>query len=447
MKMVFTNIVLKYPFLKVFFALGKDSIVYLIGMIIIGFGNFFLIPLYTHYLDLMEFGVYALVDVAILVLVTVAQLGLSVSYLKWYADLGEVQRGAILGSAITLVLLTALLCGSFFSLAVSSSLGERWLQVSDRSFAWVLFPIVGLEAVQSILLTDLRARRKSSTFIIYAVLRMLTMLGFSLWFVVVQQKGVDGVFQSRMLCDIIVVLTLLFVILRTVRLRFDISIAADMVRYGLPLTVSAVLAMTLDATGQFFVNLYGGIEQVALYSAAIKLANIFQMLVNQPFGLAWGGVMFQINRQPNARAIYSNILMYVFVITFSIALVLSLFGPALFAILVADEYASAVGVFSLILLMRSIHMMEYPLSIGIYLKGRTKSFATIYMTGWVFNILVNILLTPNYGASGAAWAGIVACTVMTGLMGWISHRHYPLHYEWRVFLIPIVLWMIFLVLS
>lgn len=428
------------PVMMALFALARDSSIYMVGTAMIGLGNFILVPLYTRYLAPAEFGVYTLVDIAVLILVTVTQLGFGVSYLKWFADIGQSRRGELLGSTLTVGALAATIGGGLLAAGVASPLGERWLQTADRNFAWMLLPMVVLENLQGLLLTDLRACRRAIAFSASAVVRLLTIVGASLWFIVVQNQGIAGVFLGRLVGDGIGVLVLANFCLRSTKPRLACSFVAPMVRYGLPLVWSALAAMVLDASGRYFLSHYNTLEQVGFYGAAIKISNIFQMLVNRPFGVAWGGLMFQIVNWPNARLVYSKILAYVFVLSLTAALILALFTPTLFAIFATDAYAPAMAVFPLILLVRAVNIMEYPTAIGIYLTGRTKWFALIYSVGLGGNLLVNCVLTPHYGMFGAAWAWLVAWIIITGLMAWMGQRYYPLRYQWKLFLIPVILW-------
>ena len=428
------------PLTAALFALVGDSLIYLVGAAMIGLGNFVLVPLYTRYLAPAEFGVYALVDVTILILVKVTQLGFGVSYLKWFADIEPSRRGELLGSTLAVGALAATIGGALLALAVASPWGERWLQTGDRGFAWTLLPLVVLENLQGLLLTDLRARRRAAAFSASAVIRVLAMVGASLWFIAVQKQGVIGVFTGRLVGDGIGVLLLAAFCLRSTTLRLVWSVVKPMVRYGLPLVWSALMAMMLDASGRYFLSHYSTLEQVGFYGVAIKIGNIFQMLVNQPFGVAWGGLMFQIVKWPNAQVVYSKILVYVFVLSLTAALILALFTPTLFAIFATAAYFPAMAVFPLILLVRAVNLMEYPTSIGIYLARRTRWFAFIYSVGLGVNLLANYVLTPSYGMFGAAWAWLVAWLAITGLMAWLGQRYYPLRYDWKLFLMPIVPW-------
>src|SRR4029077_10677355 len=77
-------------------SLLSDSAVYLMGAVLIGLGSIVLVPLYTRTLGPREFGVYALVDITVLLVVTVTTLKMDVSYLKWFADIGPSRHGILL---------------------------------------------------------------------------------------------------------------------------------------------------------------------------------------------------------------------------------------------------------------------------------------------------------------------------------------------------------------
>ncbi len=426
------------------FSLAGDTIVYLAGIVMIGLGNFVLVPLYTRYLSPAEFGVYTLVDVTILILVTVTQLGFGVSYLKWFADVEPSQRGELLGSTLSVGALAAIIGGALLALAVAGPLGERWLQTEDRSFAWTLLPLVILENLQGLLLTDLRARRRAVAFSVSASARLLAIVGASLWFIAVQKQRLIGVFTGRLVGDGIGVLMLATFCLHSTALRLEWSMVKPMARYGLPLVWSGLIWLMLDASGRYFLSHYGTLEQVGLYGAAIKISNIFQILVVQPFSTAWGGWMFQIVKQPHARVVYSKIISLAVVISVTIALVMASFGSVLFSLLTSPAYFSGLTILPLLLLVRVVQLMDYPVSAGVYLSGKTFAMFFIWLIGLAMNVVANILLVPRYGMLGAsiAWLiGEMSIVVLLGLVGQIFY--YRLHYEWPPFMLAFFMMVLF----
>src|SRR6266853_5554182 len=101
-------------------SLAGDSALYLAGGILVGLGNVVLIPLYTRLLPPRAFGVFALIDVVILMVVTVSLLRMDVSYLKWFADLSPEARKELLGSALLTGLTASTVDGAFLFLTAAS---------------------------------------------------------------------------------------------------------------------------------------------------------------------------------------------------------------------------------------------------------------------------------------------------------------------------------------
>jgi O-antigen/teichoic acid export membrane protein len=438
---LFDERMLQNPLAQTLLSMVQDSLVYLVGAALLGLGNFVLVPLYTRRLAPPEFAVFSLVDINILILVTVTQLGLGVSYLKWFSETPDSQRGTLLGSALVLGASTAFVSGGLLSLALASPLGEQWLRTSDRGFAWMVLPIVVLENLQGLFLSDLRARRRAAMFSGTTAVRLLAIVGASLWLVVLRGQGIAGILGGRLIGDAVGVAMSAGVCLRGTKLRLALPTGFSMIRYGLPLVWCALISMLLDASGRYFLTHFSTLEQVGLYGVAIKIANIFQMMVARPFGVAWGGMMFQIAKWPHARTIYSKLLAYVWVLALCGALILALFTPVLFALFATPAYAAATAIFPLLLLVRAVNLMEYPTAIGLYLTERTKRFTPIYLGALGINVLLNALLVQRYGMFGAGWAWLIAWLVIVCMMAWIGQRYYALDYDWKMLLLPVVPWI------
>jgi O-antigen/teichoic acid export membrane protein len=85
--------------------------------------------------------------------------------------------------------------------------------------------------------------------------------------------------------------------------------------------------------------------------------------------------------------------------------------------------------------------MEYPTAIGLYLTDRTKWFTPIYLVALAVNLVMNYIFVPTYGMLGAGWAWLVAWVVIAGGMAVVGQRYYPLDYNWRMILLPLVPWL------
>jgi O-antigen/teichoic acid export membrane protein len=432
------------PVSAVLVSLVEDSAVYLTGGVLIGLGSLILMPLYTRCLPPREFGVYALVDVTVLLLVTVTSLKLDVSYLKWFADLGPSQRGDLLGSTLLIGFAASALGGLALSLAVASDIGQTWLHASGRGYAWMLFPIIVLENLQLLFLTDLRARRRAVSYSAAAIIRLVGLVAASYYLLGTRQMGLPGLFLGRLAGDGLAFLVLGATCLPSVVFKISSSLLRPMLRFGLPLIWSVFTVMFQDASGRYFLSRYGSLEQVGLLGAAIKIGAVFQMLVSVPFGVAWGGVLFQIVKERDAQVIYSMIFRYVYVLSFGVALVLTILASTLFRLLTAPGYYSAVAILPFVLLVRAMSVIEQPASTGIYLAGRTELLAVSYTAALGVNLLLLRLLVPHFGLTGVGYAWLVGSAIVPFLFLIFGQRRYHLSLRPKLLLAPILLWIVVL---
>ena len=422
-------------------SLVSDSGVYLAGGVLVGIGNIILIPLYTRYLALREFGVYALIDVLVLLVVTVSCLKMDVSYLKSFADLDASRHGELLGSTLLIGLLTSAVSGLAIALFTASRLGGLTLHTPVRTYAWLLLPIVVLETPQALLLTDLRARRKSTWYSVAALVRVVGMTAASYYWMSIEQKGLWGLFLGRLAGDAVSVAFLAAICLRPVVWRFSRSLLGPMLRFGAPLIGSVFAVMVQDMSGRYFLTRYGTLEQVGLLGAAIKIGAVFQMAVSVPFGVAWGGILFQIVKKPDAQVIYSKIFGYVYVLALAVALLVAIWGSTLFHIFTAPAYYSATIVLPLVLLVRAVSVIEQPAAVGVYLAGRTDLLALGYIAALGVNLVLLRLLVPHFGLLGVGYAWLLGSAITPVLFLIIGQRWYRLSLRPKLLVAPVLLWI------
>lgn len=427
-------------------SLAGDSAVYLTGGALVGLGNIILIPLYTRCLQPREFGEYALVDVTVLLVVTVCALKLDVSYLKWFADVESNRHGELLGAMLLAGLAASALGGLALSLLAGSKLGELWLHGSARGFAWTLLPIVALETLQALFLTDLRVRRRAVCYSAVGLVRLPVVVFASYYLLSIRQLGLPGLFLGRLAGDGAVLIFLFTVSLRSVVFRISPGFLKPMLRFGLPLIWSVFAVMLQDASSRYFLSRYGTMEQVGLLGAAIKIGSVFQVLISVPFGVAWGGVLFQIVKEREAQVIYSKIFAYVYALALGIVLVLTIFGATLFHIFTSPAYYPAVTVLPLIFLVRAMSTIEQPASVGIYLSGRTGLLSLSYTVALGLNVLLLWLLVPRYGIMAAGWAWLLGSAAVPLLFLILGHKHYRLSFNAKLLAVPVLLLVITLLL-
>jgi O-antigen/teichoic acid export membrane protein len=417
-------------FSAVLFDLVGDSAQYFIGLVLLGLANTILLPLYMRYLNPEQFGLYGLIEVTSLSLILIAGLGFNTSYLKWYA---EQERGGarIFGSMAWTSAAAAGIVGAAFALFASSAAGGQAFGGEARRFAYLLLPLVVLEAVYACFETHLRAERRPAAISISALVRLIAIAAFSVWLMALRGRGLAGLFEGRVLGDACSLLAAGFFCRRDFTLRISSPAAKAMLRYGMPLVLIGLAMLGLDATGRYLLDHYGSLNEVGLYTAGIKISNLMRILFVAPLGAAWGGLMFQIAKNRNARFIYSKLFGYVFLLAGTVALVVALMTPGLFAVLASPAYRGGMSLIPWLLLVQVLSVMQAPLATGLYVSHATRWLIPIYVTGLGADFVAGRALVPSHGMFGAAWAWLIGWGAMCTLLLIAGQNNYPLAFEWK----------------
>lgn len=418
-------------FTSVLLDLAGDSAQYSIGLILIGLANTILLPLYMRYLNPAQFGLYALIEVTSMALMLAAGLGFNTSYLKFYAEAEDQGTARLFGSMTLISGAAAGALGAGFAAWARSAEGSRLLGGDATGIAFWLMPLVLFESLYACFETHLRASRRPTSISAAAVIRLIAIAGFSIWLMAVRQQGLLGLFEGRVLGDACSLAVAGYYCRREFRLRISRPAAKAMLRYGAPLVVIGLMMLGLDAAARYLLNSYGSLNEVGLYTAGIKISNLMRVLFVAPLGAAWGGLMFQIAKKPNAKFIYSKLFGYVFLIAAMVAAVVALMTPALFAVFAAPAYRPGMVLVPWLLLVQVLSILQAPLATGLYVGHATRWLIPIYVTGLAFDIATGRLLVPSYGMYGAVWGWLIGWGVISLLLTLAGQKSYPLRFEWQ----------------
>jgi len=181
--------------------------------------------------------------------------------------------------------------------------------------------------------------------------------------------------------------------------------------------------------GRYLLTWFGTLAQVGIYAAATKVAGVVALLLVQPFGIAWGGLMFRIGKETDAPRIYGLIVAATWAVGWAVIAAVGLLTPELFSVLTSSAYRAAERVFPWLLLTQLMTLMQYPVGVGLYLSHRTSTLSLVYFGGLVLNVMIGIPLVFWAGTAGAAAAWFIANAAITAATWILAQRVYPL--PWR----------------
>jgi O-antigen/teichoic acid export membrane protein len=430
--------------MRILRSLAKDSAIYGVANAGTGLLALLLVPLYTHNLTVMEFGRYSLVVTIYSLLSVLIDCGLTNSIARYYFNEGHTGDSATAAEYRKSLVTTALIITACVSLLLGIVCYSAADFVSRHAFGTSIYgPLLRIVAVTLLFrgltvapMVYLRVTERAVAYGMLSLLQVALFLGFTLFFVLVVGWGVAGILYSQLLATTIWALGAVAAIAPDLSLQPRISIAKDLLKFGLPLLPAGPLMWIVDLSDRYLVERYVSTQEVGLYSLGYRFGQIMIILVTA-VTLAWPPLSYRILGEADAEAIYSRITSLYLAGAGLVWLAISLFSHEIIVLLSPEEFHAAaiyVPPVAFGYLLYGLYVLSVT-GLGVAKKSGPISWVTLLAA--VVNVGLNLWLIPRFGALIAAYTTIVAYTILTGGCLVVSQRFYPIPYrywEWTVVL-------------
>lgn len=426
----------------------SHSAVYWVGTLITKMIGFFLIPLYTRYLQPSDYGILEMLVLTIDIISLLIGLQLTNAIAKFYDRAeGDTNKNKVVSTAIILLLIIG---GSVFSSLILFS-----DEVSDFVFGNTLhsqlFQITFISAFFGIILQGplllLRIQDKSSQFVIIVLSQVLLTVGLTIYFVVVLKLGVLGIVTASAIVTTIVCVYLLIITLTKVGFRFSYHNAREMIAYSAPLIPAVIGMFVLNFSDRFFLNAYSTLDELGIYALAYKFGFLLSPLLIQPFGLVWGPKMFEICRHEDSHNILKKIFHgYVF-LAITAFFVLSLFINEVLLIMTTPQYYIAANLVPIIALAYALNAINRLVMTPFYTESKTHYIGAINSSAAVICIFLNFILIKRFGGLGAAIATLLSFFIILIMNAYFSTKVSTIRWPWASLVKIIAITMTLLIIG
>lgn len=392
--------------------------------------GFILIPLYTRYLTPAHYGTLEIVQTTFLFLSIFFGLGMSSALVRYYGfypnqkDKNEVFNTAFFFIMFVSVVLSIILI-SFSSKISLILLGN----IEYGVFFKISFLTLFFYNTYLIPFALFRVKNESLKYSLLSLCGVFLRLCLAIYLVGVLKKGILGILIAESTAALAITISCIFSIRKDISFRFSTSYLKDLLYFGLPLIPANLGMVILAGSDRYFLEHFSNLQEVGLYALGCKLAAIMTLVIGA-FQLSWGPFLFSIEKEKNAREIYSRILTHFLLVMGLLSLGLSIFAKELVMLLSTPTYFDAHRVVSLIALAYLLHGVYVVVGVGINLKNKTIYFPIVIGMVAILNLVLNYLFIPKYGMMGAAVATLISYFFMVLGIYWSSRKYYPINYEW-----------------
>jgi O-antigen/teichoic acid export membrane protein len=422
----------------------KHSSIYAVGNVLNRLAAFLLLPIYTNYLSVAEYGAIELFYVISAVVAGLLSIGIAHATLRFYYEYDtEPERKAVVSTNFIV---------SFLITAVGAGLVSLWQEPIaqyvfgkpeySRGVMIVLASLV-LELSSQVCLAYIRAKEKSRLFVGISLAKLIIQVVANTYFVIYLSAGVEGVLFGNLLAVAAGWAFLTGYTLRQCGWRFEMSKAIPVLKYSFPFLLSTIAGLISANVDRFLINSMLSLQALGIYALALKFSGLLDNLIGEPFSRSYGAFRFSIMKDGDAQEVQARIVRYLLIGVAIVGLGIAYFARDLLSVMSEASYWPAADILPVLIIGSAIKVMVYPVQTGILYEKKTRNVFYIGLISALTSTVVNLIMIGLFGLTGACVAQVITAGIVLYVTNRISQRYLSVAYEYRKLLTIIIVTLVF----
>ncbi|MDC3105307.1 oligosaccharide flippase family protein [bacterium] len=399
---------------------------YTIGNMLPKAASFFLLPIYTSYLDPSEFGIVGAMTVIVAFLSIFLTLNFERSIFRLMYDYKDDESQKIFLGTIFIwvfifsssVVITLFLCKDYVSKFYTSIDFYPYFLISILT---VYFTIFG-----EIPRVFLQVKQRAKTFVLLSLVQFILTNCSILYFVVYLQMKADGYLLGGLISAVLMLPFFLWYTCKIVSFTFDKNIFKVVSKFSLPIFPAVISAQLINLSDRVFIEKYLSITDLGLYSLAYSIAGIV-LVFTSSFKKAYDPFFYKIAntlKQEEAKEVLKKTNTIYYIVTLLVCFFIAIVSKEIIELFFNENYLEAYRVVPIICIAYAIFKISGLINLSFYQNKNTKLMMYISLASAVLNILLNFLLIPRYGYFGAAYATAITYFFMLLIKYYFSRNEF-----------------------
>jgi O-antigen/teichoic acid export membrane protein len=409
----------------------KHSFIYSISNLAAKASGVILLPLYSSFFSVSEFGILGILEVTISILTEILNFGLGQSLVMLSNHNDYIDKRKSIFYTLSLI--------SFLIIIIFIVLGETSIPLISKlfqnqndfySYLRLSIYVISLRVINNFFFNKLRADEKSGWFTTSNLFKLGLTLGLIAYFVAFRKVGIVGVLYSYIISEAVLLIILIPAMIRQMYLHFEKEIISVAIKFGFPLIFMSIAMLILNVSDRYILKYFTNYKEVGLYDLGYRISGVVNMFIIVPFNMAIMPIAYQMYQQEGDKRYFSKIMTYLTIILVWISLALSLFSKELIKIFALNsDYWAAAKVIPVILFSYIFFGMRIIANLGMLLTTKTKSLALVTIAASLLNIVLNIIFIPKWGMMAAAYSTLISFILLYWLTYFLSQKYYRIPYE------------------
>lgn len=191
--------------------------------------------------------------------------------------------------------------------------------------------------------------------------------------------------------------------------------SVDLLKYSYPLLFSGIIGMVMTWTDTLLLGILDNASTVGVYNAAYPTAQLLTVIAG-----GFGGLLFPVvsehygkGEKKEAIEISSTAIKWVFTSSLPLLLIMVMFATPLLRLLFGETYTSGAPAMAILGTAYFIQSLGNHGETFIKSEDKTKIIFYNSIVAGALNIILNLILIPIYGQTGAALATAFSGTLIT----------------------------------
>lgn len=395
----------------------RHSAIYASAAILNRGAGFFLLPLYTQFLEPAEYGILGVIAITSEVFGAVIGVKLGTAMSRLFFDYQDEQERAELVSTAILGLSAIAAASAIVLAATAAPLAGIILGNPDQGRLLLLgFGGLLLNIIFTLGLQYWTILQRSSVVLVVSTVRSAAYLGLGAWLVAWLRLGVRGALLAILIANALAAIWLITPLLARIGVRFSMSKFRSMLLFGTPLMPGHLAELLVKFSDRYLLVQLASAASTGVFFLALRVTAILPLAFVSPFNQIYIVRRFEGHARGGGDAEASRLFTYFFAVLVSASLGLSLVAPQLIALIAfrRPEYMGAAAMIPLLALAEVVRSLLLIVELGIFYAKMPRLLTIATLASMFIHIPTTAVMIAKFGGVGAGAATVISTAVRLG---------------------------------
>lgn len=404
-------------------SLAKNSIIYYVSTTLTKGISFFLLPLYTSILSQEDYGVLELMSIitTIAIMLFTFQIGQGVS--RYYNELRNQKHIQIYSSSVALFAFISFAVFTCTALFFMNELAV-YLCLSQKATFFAILSI-SFNGLFYLAQNQLHWKIKPVQEMISSLTYNLLTIGLTIYFLIAVETGIYGIFIAQCIGALAGILVGYFFTYKDFALYFSLRVLKKLFRFSLPLLPGALSIFIYNFTDRICIKEMLGLDELGIYSVGSKMATILTF-AGIGVSTALTPLIYRHYREKETPEKIALLFRIFSSLSFIAMSALAFFAGPIVAAMTNADYSGATPLIPFLLFAIHINSLTFFFP-GLAIAKKTARISVIATVAGVVNLVLNIILIPQYGILAAAVITAISFSLNFIFLFVFSQKEYPIN--------------------